>query len=260
MYCVVIIPLVLFVGCAIKVSCTKPILGCDDEWVRHRNKCYRMYEHRVTFTMAIDVCAKQYFGQLATVNSKEEQYFIRDHYFKEGGVADQSVWIAGVRVSYNTNDKDNFYWIGGDRMNFTAWEDGEPNNNYDIEYCVAMAGTGDKPELWFDSRCDSTYWALCQRNLVANKEYSDKLMLILSTESEKLEKKVFKVWAEVERKNVAVFFCCITSLVLLIVVTIFYLNGSYDNARSFFVSKYSSLFSRFQNEIDPSSRRSQNRN
>lgn len=230
-----------------RTTSTKSFIGCDREWARHGKKCYRMYEHPVTFSEAIDACSQEYIGQLASVTSKEEQYFIRDHFFKSGGITSQSVWIGGVRASHYGNN-DVFYWIGGKKINFTAWEEEEPDNLDNIEYCVAMLGTGKDPELWFDTRCDYKYWALCQRDVSEESDdiASDQLTYILSGDSDALNIQLRKIWSIIDNKNNYVLIFLLFSIVIVGLVIVLYRNGDFYNAKSYFLSKYSSVFARFE--------------
>lgn len=65
------------------------------------------------------------------------------------------LWSSGTRYG---NGED-YYWFGDDeKMIFTGWADGEPNNNYGYEPCLKLL----KYYGWNDQHELENYHAVCE--------------------------------------------------------------------------------------------------
>lgn len=220
---------------------------CEDEWVRFENKCFRVYEKKVTFPEAIDACHEEYQAELATVNSKQEQLFIRQEIYR--GIEHKSIWIGGIRTSFSNSNED-FSWLGGKKFTFTAWDHGEPNNYNDVENCVAMIGhSRTECELWVDVRCDQRNWALCQKPL--GSPYADdqvKESSIMAHELYMIHDKLLKVYDEREPKSNVLVVLILLGVTIISLLVIVYCNGDFTSAGIFFSETTSNIFKRFENE------------
>ena len=139
---------------------------CDPEWHQLKNKCFREYEHAVSFADAAHVCHDTLSGELASVSSKEEQEFLVDTFFpldEEEKTTDR--WIGGIRVSAS-NRSDSFRWLDGSKFNVSYWATGQPDNDAKSEYCVAMWAEEPERGSWHDFRCDRKLPAICERKLI----------------------------------------------------------------------------------------------
>ena len=92
---------------------------------------YKIYWEAMDWSDAKEFC-EQKNGHLATITSEEEQEFLR-----ELSGSDTKLWIGG----YRPDDAFDWHWVTGEEWDYTAWGDGEPNNDDDVianENRVAM--------------------------------------------------------------------------------------------------------------------------
>lgn len=93
------------------------------------NHRYEVVNQRMTWAEAVSYCNAQ-GGYLATVGSQQE-------YEKLIELANQS----GRKVLFlgaQRGSDGNFQWINGEEFSFTAWMQGEPNNDGGNENCLVM--------------------------------------------------------------------------------------------------------------------------
>lgn len=139
---------------------------CERGWIQFKNKCFREYEHAVTFADAAHVCRDTLSGSLASVDSDREQDFLVDTFFPlDENEKSTDKWIGGIRVSAS-NRTDAFRWLDGSKFNVTKWAPGQPDNHQTSEYCVAMWGGETGRGSWYDFRCDRKLPAICERMLI----------------------------------------------------------------------------------------------
>lgn len=69
-----------------------------------------------------------------------------------------SVWTGGIRST-----ESDFIWSkNGNRITFTPWSPGDPNDKEGNENCIEMfAATG----VWNDRKCDHNTFFMCEKNL-----------------------------------------------------------------------------------------------
>lgn len=69
-----------------------------------------------------------------------------------------SVWTGGIRST-----ESEFIWNkNGNRITFTPWSPGDPNDKEGNENCIEMfAATG----VWNDRKCDHNTFFMCEKNL-----------------------------------------------------------------------------------------------
>ena len=87
--------------------------------IKYNGHHYKVYSASVTWDEAKALCEEK-GGHLATITTKEEQAFIES-------INSSEKWIGGFRDN-------NFVWqwVTGEAWDYTAWEDGEPNNCDDV--------------------------------------------------------------------------------------------------------------------------------
>lgn len=69
------------------------------------------------------------------------------------------IWIGGLAL-HKTRD---FKWVSiGKPPIYTKWDDDEPNNKYDNEYCLALRYRNSTGLVWNDSNCDYSYYYMCK--------------------------------------------------------------------------------------------------
>lgn len=77
-------------------------------------------------------------GHLATITSQEEQDFVNEHHSGR-------VWIGGYR---HTGWDLTWYWVTGEKWDFTYWGEGEPNNSSNVISNETKASMW--PKYWND--------------------------------------------------------------------------------------------------------------
>ncbi|XP_046559594.1 perlucin-like [Haliotis rubra] len=112
------------------VTFAKESSQCPDGFLQHRNACYWFSNINGSFAEARSYC--EFFrSHLAQITTKDENDFItaeanktgRDHY--RLGATD--LMVRGT-----------FLWEGGVALNYTNWDDGEPNNKEGQENCLEI--------------------------------------------------------------------------------------------------------------------------
>ncbi|XP_049454404.1 macrophage mannose receptor 1-like [Epinephelus fuscoguttatus] len=127
---------------------------CADSWthIESTNNCYKIFmgSERRTWYEARDYC-KAIGGDLLSIHSLYQQRALRKNY--------GTIWI-GLSAP---DPVIGYVWSDGSPLQFTHWDDGEPDNKNNLESCVAFRI--DKRTThgsWMDLHCE-TYkdWA-CQ--------------------------------------------------------------------------------------------------
>lgn len=223
--------LLLVLLCIITPSWCQSVFGCDEEWIRFENKCFRLHDIKVPFADAIDICAKDNFGQLATITSKREQDFIKKKVYVEQKYGSlPPFWIAGIRASLSNRDE-TFYWLGGEKFNYTDWFAGEPNNLGHEENCIAISSWGEHHASWYDNRCDDKIGVLCQRVLGIGVKQIDQeadASALLASQTETMSALSEKTWEENSSRLRVVRVLFFTSFCLIFVIGIFYVSGDFS--------------------------------
>lgn len=96
------------------------------EMAEHR---YEVVAQRMTWAEA-DAYCKDQGGYLAAVESQEEY----DQLVQLANQSGRKVLFLGAQRGADGN----FHWTNGDDLTFTAWMDGEPNNDGGSENCLVM--------------------------------------------------------------------------------------------------------------------------
>jgi len=123
---------------------------CPDGWKKFNQNCYNFVEKTLSWKNAENHC-KQEGGHLASVNSKEENDFIRT--ISSGvfwlGLTDfkEGVWI----------------WSDGSPFAFNNWSGSGPSNSGGNEDCVH--GTQEENGNWNDINCASTFNFMCKKDM-----------------------------------------------------------------------------------------------
>jgi hypothetical protein len=178
---------------------------------------------------AIDICAQEPRGELATINSKAEQEFIEKKLYHPN---DPKAWIAGIRVSLSNFDED-LFWLGGQKIKtqgYTNWLAGEPNNFNREENCMAISSRAfyeDKSHgKWYEERCDALLGVLCQKRLTVfggtTIDQETEAAPFLAGQIEKLKVHSFKVLQLNGIRSRIVNVLYIISFCLMILSIIFY--------------------------------------
>lgn len=111
---------------------------CPQDWVNFQRKCYYFGRGSKKWLDARKAC-QQLNGKLVSIHSQEEQDFLTNYTSK------LETWI-GLR---DLELEGEFIWIDQEPINYSNWDDGEPNNRSPSEDCVMMRGSG----KWNDAYC-----------------------------------------------------------------------------------------------------------
>jgi len=127
--------------------CKKDISFCPDGWKKFNQNCYKNGEKTLNWQDAENHC-KQEGGHLASVNSKEENDFIRT--ISSGvfwlGLTDfkEGVWI----------------WSDGSPFAFNNWSGSGPSNSGGNEDCVQWVNG-----KWNDINCARVFHFMCKKDI-----------------------------------------------------------------------------------------------
>ncbi|XP_016311935.1 galactose-specific lectin nattectin-like [Sinocyclocheilus anshuiensis] len=123
--------------------------ACESGWIRYGRRCFRVFNHPVTWRDA-EVSCLNHGGNLASVHNLKEYTFL-----KLMISSSRSYWIGG----YDAVSEGTWFWSDGSKMNFKLWNPGEPNNQKHVEHCIEMnyGATG----FWNDQECTDKVPFVC---------------------------------------------------------------------------------------------------
>ena len=104
---------------------------CEEEYIpgfiyigEHNGSNYYCSAHNSYTWQESNTLAQQNGGHLVVINDQDENDFIQN------AIMASSAWI-GFTDEFS---EDNFTWVNGDAVNYTNWQDGQPNNLNNIEH------------------------------------------------------------------------------------------------------------------------------
>ncbi|KAM8973975.1 regenerating islet-derived protein 4-like [Pelodytes ibericus] len=142
--------LIALVGCVIlqvPVSEAAPRSSCPFGWFYYKAYCYGYFRFRLSWSEAEFECASYGHGaHLASIMDEAEASIIGSHVSAYPASVD--VWIGLHDPEQNRRWK----WNDGSMYNYRTWENGEPNNLGNEEYCGELT-IGSKFNKWNDAPC-----------------------------------------------------------------------------------------------------------
>ncbi|XP_052778675.1 galactose-specific lectin nattectin-like [Mya arenaria] len=138
---------------------------CPNGSVRHDDSCY-MFSHELANWAEAMVYCTAYGGQLAFIQSPEEQVFIQNEMKLFLGSQTDSAhyyWLGGT----DAVSEGEWYWANiVEKIMYTNWKQGEPNDNHahtnHHQDCLAIySETG----LWDDGWCETQHNFICEIQL-----------------------------------------------------------------------------------------------
>jgi len=114
-------------------------------WVKWRNHHYLVVTEKMTWNQAV-AYAKKLGGHLVTISDQAENNFVTD-LAKSKGVG-RTYYIGFTDLG----SEGKWRWVTGQKITYTNWSGGEPNNHDGIEHCCEV-GWHSKYG-WNDSPCD----------------------------------------------------------------------------------------------------------
>ncbi|XP_062604171.1 perlucin-like protein [Saccostrea cucullata] len=132
-------------------------IGCDHGWLYHAHHCYFL-SHRQTSWHDAKLQCESNGAFLADINSAEENTWIT------GKLMDSQVWPDNVKYAWlgaSDIDKEGvFIWSEmNSTLNFTNWDQEEPNDLRGEDCMAIIPGTG----LWNDLACSSNCSYICKK-------------------------------------------------------------------------------------------------
>jgi len=127
--------------CLSKTGTTPPA----QPWVKWRGHHYLVVTEKMTWNQAV-AYAKKLGGHLVTIFDKAENDFVTD-LAKSKGVG-RTYYIGFTDLG----SEGKWRWVTGQKITYTNWSGGEPNNHDGIEHCCEV-GWHSKYG-WNDSPCD----------------------------------------------------------------------------------------------------------
>ncbi len=106
---------------------------------------YAIFSEQMNWKDARDYCEK-IGGHLVTITSEEENVFITEKIM----VIDEDCLIG---FSDEESEGD-WVWVTGEDTDYTNWEDGEPNNEWEEDFALIKNGSG----VWNDGHLDTENW------------------------------------------------------------------------------------------------------
>ncbi|KAG6920914.1 hypothetical protein G0U57_012437, partial [Chelydra serpentina] len=106
---------------------------CPEEWLLYKDHCYGFFSEKMTWSEAEVECQYHRNGaHLASILTEAEGNTVAK-YISMSSFTDQ-VWIGLDDPRKNRH----WRWTDGSLYSYKAWNDGEPNNVYGVEYCVEL--------------------------------------------------------------------------------------------------------------------------
>ena len=120
--------------------------NCTDGLIRFDNYCYKFdLPLRLSWTEAQQRC-RQYGAHLISIHSMDELKFVIQQAKKAGFI--HFMWI-GLN---DRNLEGGYVWADGTPVQFTNWQNGEPNDDFGQEDCIAV-DLSDATKGWGDQSC-----------------------------------------------------------------------------------------------------------
>ncbi|KAM4036647.1 perlucin-like protein [Anomaloglossus baeobatrachus] len=126
-------------------SCTT----CPPGWKLIRANCYFFSLSNEKWERSKEICAEKN-GILITFKNEIEMYSL----FK---IINKNRYWLGLKR--DPEDIETWLWVDGSSLTFSAWNEGEPNNDRNNEHCAEIMGG---VQLWNDLPCDQKQQFICK--------------------------------------------------------------------------------------------------
>lgn len=106
---------------------------------------YAIFSEQINWKDARDFCEKL-GGHLVTITSEEENAFITENIM---------VINEDCQIGFSDEESEgDWVWVTGEDTDYTNWEDGEPNNEWEEDFALIKNGSGQ----WNDAHLDKENW------------------------------------------------------------------------------------------------------
>lgn len=109
------------------------------------------FDKSFTWDVAAEYCARM-GGHLVTISSDEENVFVNSLCYRT------DIWIGASDIE----EEGTFKWVNGEKMDYTLWADGEPNNGSGNQDYAHMYTNG----TWDDGYNNSSLPFVCEWDFV----------------------------------------------------------------------------------------------
>lgn len=138
---------------------TTPLAFCPDGWYTFGDSCYkvggRSFGEKKSWSGASDQC-EDMGSQLISVHSAREQDFLNTLMVD----VRSRMWIGLSRAS----SRDDFIWKDNTPLDYSNWNEGEPNNHLDTEEnCVQLLEQPRELGKWNDAPCRLKFPYICKK-------------------------------------------------------------------------------------------------
>ncbi|NWR28870.1 MRC1 protein, partial [Tachuris rubrigastra] len=125
----------------------------EDGWIIKGDKQYFFSPEKISMEKARTFCKKNH-GDLATVGNNNERKFLWKYILKNGK-------LDSYLIGLIQNADQQFSWMDGSPVHYTAWAQGEPSFAKAQENCVVL---NKKDGLWNDVSCGFSNGYICERH------------------------------------------------------------------------------------------------
>ena len=140
----------------IKVTCTlQPVQG----WEQNGDNCYLWSTNEKNWSDAEEFCVNE-GGHLASITSDAINSYVRE------GISGH-LWIGGNDI----HQEGVWQWTDNMPWEFTAWDQGEPNNSGGNEDCLVIWGYSGSGYSWNDGHCHRELRFLCSKKTNSGDAY-----------------------------------------------------------------------------------------
>ena len=106
---------------------------CDEGYTKVGTKCWKLFEDQKNYLDSLLACNEE-GAKLASVTSETEQNWM---FFMAGS---EGVWTGLTDIL----DEGDYSWMDGSLLDYTNWNNGQPNNRDGNQHCVYMHGADGK--------------------------------------------------------------------------------------------------------------------
>ena len=113
----------------------------NNEIMHYKGHSYMIFDKSRTWEEAYEYC-NDLCGHLVTISDADEQSFIEQMLIDKSN--NQNCYWIGLYYDYGSIEKDTglpgWYWIDDTEYDYSNWNESEPNNMLDLEYCAHIFG------------------------------------------------------------------------------------------------------------------------
>ncbi|XP_075711504.1 CD209 antigen-like protein C [Rhinoderma darwinii] len=122
---------------------------CSPGWKLMNSHCYYVSTSGETWEKSSEICT-EHNAILITIKDNVEMLSLFSI------IKQERYWIGLKR---KPNHIGMWVWTDGSPLTYSAWHEGEPNNDYDNEHCAELMGG---PQTWNDLSCDHKLLYICK--------------------------------------------------------------------------------------------------